>query len=42
MKKIKINSRIHHLTLIAFRHLFIETKELEAELFTIYEEGKKI
>jgi uncharacterized protein (UPF0332 family) len=41
MKQVKINSRLHHATLIAFAHLFIESKELEHELFTIYEDAEK-
>jgi uncharacterized protein (UPF0332 family) len=41
MKQIKINSRLHHATLISFAYYFIESKELEDELFTIYKDAEK-
>ena len=41
LKKTKINSRLHYATLIAFAKHFILTKELEDELFLIYEDAEK-
>lgn len=37
-KKIKISSRLHYATLIAFAKQFIINDELEEELFSIYED----
>ncbi|MBU1854433.1 MAG: hypothetical protein KKF89_01810, partial [Nanoarchaeota archaeon] len=38
IKKIKITSRLHHATMIAFAKQFIINQELEEELFLIYED----
>jgi uncharacterized protein (UPF0332 family) len=40
LKKIKISSRMHHATLIAFAKHFIVNGELEAELFLLYENAE--
>lgn len=41
IKKIKINSRVHHATLIAFAKQFIINDELAEELFFIFEDAEK-
>lgn len=41
LKRIKINSRMHHATLIAFAKHFIINDELAAELFLIYENAEE-
>ncbi|MDI6737604.1 MAG: hypothetical protein QME12_03745 [Nanoarchaeota archaeon] len=41
MKKVKINRRVHHATLIAFARHFIINNELAAELFLIYENAEE-
>ncbi|MBU2639451.1 MAG: hypothetical protein KKG75_01950 [Nanoarchaeota archaeon] len=40
-KRIKINNRLHYATLIAFAKQFIINKELEEELFLIYEDAEE-
>lgn len=40
LKKVKINSRMHHATMIAFAKQFIINNELAAELFLIYEDAE--
>lgn len=41
LKKIKINGRMHHATMIAFAKHFIINNELAAELFLIYENAEE-
>jgi uncharacterized protein (UPF0332 family) len=41
IKKIKIEDRVHQATLVSFAKHFIINKELEDELFFIYEDAEK-
>jgi uncharacterized protein (UPF0332 family) len=41
LKRVKIISRVHHTTLIAFAKHFIASKEIEEEIYMVYEDAER-